>query len=162
MEQDSAQRLHIFAQRIIISLPIAIFSHMAAQLMHISAHMPHILGLIGLMRIMHFIAMSHISEQSCIMHIISADIFMSLFMQVIMVSLHIAIQLQHSSIQFCISFDRSIVIMVFLRFEFCRPKASVRLRYNIEISSVWNHYPPVRGPEHTEWLSMQPRLKWAP
>jgi hypothetical protein len=112
MAQDSAQRLHISAQRIIISSPFAIFSHMAAQLIHISAHMPQTLGHMGLMRIMHFMAISHMSEQSCIMHIISADIDMPLFIPIIIVSLHIAIQLQQSSIQRCISGVRSIFIMV--------------------------------------------------
>jgi hypothetical protein len=116
-EQESAQRLHISAHRIIISLPLAICSHIAAQLMHISAHIPHILGHIGLMRIMHFMAMSHMSLQSCIMHIISADILPS-FMHIIIVSLHIAIQLQQSSIQRCISCVRSIVIMGILHPEF--------------------------------------------
>jgi hypothetical protein len=90
---DSAQRLHISAQRIIISLPLAIFSHMVAQLMHISAHVPQTFGHIGLMRVMHFIAISHISEQSCIMQIISADMVMPLFIHIIAVSLHIAMQL---------------------------------------------------------------------
>jgi hypothetical protein len=112
MVQDSAQRLHISAQRIITSLPIAIFSHIMAQLMHISAHIPHTLGHIGLMRMRHFMAISHMSMQSCIMHIISADIFMSPFMHIIIVSLHIAIQLQQSSIQRCISCERSIAIIV--------------------------------------------------
>jgi len=113
MVQESAQRLHISAQRIIISLPLAIFSHIVAQLVHISAHMPQTLGHIGLMRIMHFMAISHMSEQSCIIHIISADMLMPFFMHIIIVSLHIAIQLQQSSIQRCISFVRSIVIMGF-------------------------------------------------
>jgi hypothetical protein len=110
--QDSAQRLHISAQRIIVSLPFAIFSHIIAQLMHISAHMPQTLGHIGLMRIMHFIAMSHISEQSCIMQTISAVMVMPLFIHAIIVSPHIVMQLQQSSIQRCISCVRSIVIML--------------------------------------------------
>ena len=80
----------ISAQRIIISLPLAIFSHIVAQLMHISAHMPQTFGHIGLMRIMHFMAISHMSEQSCIIHIISVDMLMPFFMHIIIVSLHSA------------------------------------------------------------------------
>jgi hypothetical protein len=144
MEHDAAQRLHISAQRIIISLPFPICSHIVAQLVHISAHIPHILGDIGLMRIMYFMAVSHISAQSCIMHIISADIFMSLFMHFIIVSPHIAIQRQHSSIQFCISFERSIVIMVLLRFGFCHLGWQVGMRINRNIGWPQERFQPVR------------------
>ncbi|HEV2646765.1 MAG TPA: hypothetical protein VGU46_10410 [Acidobacteriaceae bacterium] len=132
MVQEAAQRLHISAQRIIISLPLAICSHMVMHFMHISAHMPHICGHIGLMRIMHFMAMSHISMQSCIMHIISADMVMPLFMHIIIVSLHIVMQLQQSSIQRCISCVRSIFIMgVFSSFGFCGPDWLQYLQHNV-------------------------------
>jgi hypothetical protein len=109
---DSAHRLHISAQRIIISLPLAIFSHIIAQLMHVSAHMPQTLGHIGLMRIIHLIAMSHISEQSCIMQANSAVMVMPFFIHIIIVSPHMVMQLQQSSIQRCISCVRSIFSMV--------------------------------------------------
>jgi hypothetical protein len=100
---DSAQRLHISAQGIIISSPFAIFSQMVAQLIHVSAHMPQTLEHMGLMSIIHFIAISHMPEQSCIRHIISADTEMPLLILIIIVSLHIAIQLQQSSMRRCIS-----------------------------------------------------------
>jgi hypothetical protein len=110
--QDSAHRLHISAQRIIISSPAAIFSHIAAQLMHISMHMPHILLLIGDIRIMQRIAMSHMSMQSWSMHIISR-LMEPFCIPIIIVSLHIVMHMQQSSIHRCMEALRSMPFGIF-------------------------------------------------
>jgi hypothetical protein len=62
--QESEQRRHIWAQRIIISLPAASCSHIAAHIRQTSAHIPHIRGLISDMRDIERSAIVHISAQS--------------------------------------------------------------------------------------------------
>ena len=61
--QHSAQRRHISAQRIII-LSFENWSHMLAHIVHISAHIPHMRGDMVEKRIMHRIAIWHMSAQS--------------------------------------------------------------------------------------------------
>lgn len=77
--------------------------------MHISAHMEQTLPHIGDMRIMHRMAVWHISMQSSIMHIIS--MVMELFFKhIIMVSMHIVMHMEQSSIHRCMDAGRSIII----------------------------------------------------
>jgi hypothetical protein len=110
MVQHSAQRRHISAQRIIMGLSL-MPSHMAAHIMHISAHIAHILPHMGDMRIMQSAHILHISMQSMNMHIIFMSI-LPIFMQCIMASMHMAMQLRQSSIHRRISIDISISIVI--------------------------------------------------
>jgi hypothetical protein len=109
MEQDSAHRRHISAQRINIGLSL-MASHMAAHIMHISAHIAHIFPHIGDMRTMPLAHIWHISMQSINMHIIFMSI-LALAMHCIMVSIHIAMQLRQSSTHRRISIGISIEIL---------------------------------------------------
>jgi|GEM_PF-6783246 hypothetical protein len=109
MLQESAHLLHISAQRIIISSLLPICSHIVAHLMHISAHIEQTLPHIGDMRIMHRMAVWHISMQSSIMHIISI-VMEPFFMHIIMVSMHMLMHMEQSSIHRCMDAERSIII----------------------------------------------------
>jgi hypothetical protein len=107
--QESAHLRHISAQRIIISSLLPICSHIVAQLMHISLHVEQTLPHIGDMRIMHRMAIWHMSMQSSIMHIISI-VMEPFFMHIIMVSMHMLMHMEQSSIHRCMDAGRSIII----------------------------------------------------
>jgi hypothetical protein len=113
MSQDSAQRLHISAQRIIISsCPIFMLLHIR----HISAHIAHILPLIMDPRIMQPIAIWHMAAQSWSMQHISG-VMPSILLHFIIVSMHIDMHMPQSSIHRHMDFISIFIISIGFTFQ---------------------------------------------
>jgi hypothetical protein len=104
MSQDSAQRLHISAQRIIIS-SCPIFMHIA-----------HILPLIMDPRIMQPIAIWHMAAQSWSMQHISG-VMPSILLHFIIVSMHIDMHMPQSSIHRHMDFISIFIISIGFTFQ---------------------------------------------